>query len=497
MYRHVFAIRTELRTDIRINEQYNSLIRTLFTRCRMIGLPLLSSRVNLKKQLGVGTRGVTMKFSSLKPHAQVILDDITAHHEQAVEMTASTSRWATPPPSVLPPDDLLKKNLPKLLPHLKLDTHDVWAVSQSRHMHEFAKSPDARLGIVFARLDDCDEKKVGDSVTVDVGHSVFFCADKNYSQTYIIECKVSSRVGTNLVAEVLHRVAPTSASDYVKNNYVEYFYPSRSAGVSQADAKKRRVACATCKLMWQPHEERLVCFLKKFATVQFIIKRTESRPKATQPTTSSSSSSSSSGPPLPPPPSSNADDEEDDGPQVDLEDPEFLDNLEAALRGADGAEEPDDRFDEWFRSDDAEIEADAVSRHERSVVDAAVTSSSSRSPNTLRTMEAKIESEIERLGGAAGDMNMVDVDGVYEEMVLSSLASDPHPQSQAERMEKAAVPDISTYIAKIDVQTCYEGWLSSMREVFRQQASVTPISERATNCLNESTSPHIDQDPRT
>ena len=279
----------ELRTDIRINEQYNSLIRTLCTRCRMIGLPLLSARVNLKKQLGVGTRGVTMKFSSLKSHAQVILDDITSHHKQAVEMTSSVSRWATPPPSALPPDDVLKKNLPTLLPHLKLDTKDVWAISQSRHMHEFAKSPDARLGIVFVQLDDSD-LKVGDSVPIDIGHSVFFCADKNYSQTYIIECLVSSRVDTRLVAEVRHRVKPSSASDYVREMYVDYFYPVNSTTVSSAEVRKRRVACATCKLMWQPHEERLVCFLNRVATVRFMIKRTESKTKTAQPTTSAATS---------------------------------------------------------------------------------------------------------------------------------------------------------------------------------------------------------------
>ena len=62
MYTNASLIASKLRPDIRCNEQYNSLIRILSERSRRLGLPLLSSRCNLKKTLGVGTRGVSLRL---------------------------------------------------------------------------------------------------------------------------------------------------------------------------------------------------------------------------------------------------------------------------------------------------------------------------------------------------------------------------------------------------------------------------------------------------
>ena len=46
------------------NEGHNSLIKAICNRCRNIGLPLLSARCNMKKELGVGMRGAAKNLVS-------------------------------------------------------------------------------------------------------------------------------------------------------------------------------------------------------------------------------------------------------------------------------------------------------------------------------------------------------------------------------------------------------------------------------------------------
>ena len=77
-------LRTSIKSDTRSNEQYNSLIRVLNERARNVGLDTVSARANIKIQLGVGTRGVNLKWSAIRPHAAQMLANAIEHHGQAI-----------------------------------------------------------------------------------------------------------------------------------------------------------------------------------------------------------------------------------------------------------------------------------------------------------------------------------------------------------------------------------------------------------------------------
>ena len=57
------------RSDVAINEGHNSLIKAIAARCRSIGLPLLSARANIKKELRVGVRGAPQRWTHVKKDA--------------------------------------------------------------------------------------------------------------------------------------------------------------------------------------------------------------------------------------------------------------------------------------------------------------------------------------------------------------------------------------------------------------------------------------------
>ena len=60
------ALRKSQRADVMLNESHNSLIKSIATTCRRIGLPLLSARCNVKRELGVGSRGASQRWSLLR-----------------------------------------------------------------------------------------------------------------------------------------------------------------------------------------------------------------------------------------------------------------------------------------------------------------------------------------------------------------------------------------------------------------------------------------------
>ena len=82
MWTAVRMLRRSARADVRVNEGHNSLIKAMANRCPRIGLPLLSARVNVKKELGLGSRGASKRWSSIRPALQRVLESsMHADHE--------------------------------------------------------------------------------------------------------------------------------------------------------------------------------------------------------------------------------------------------------------------------------------------------------------------------------------------------------------------------------------------------------------------------------
>eukprot|EP00973_Karenia_brevis_P094446 12422532-Karenia_brevis.AAC.1 len=63
------CIKMFLKGDAVENEQFNSLISSMCNRCRNLTLPLLSSRVCLKKRLGVGGCNSSSRWSNVRDAA--------------------------------------------------------------------------------------------------------------------------------------------------------------------------------------------------------------------------------------------------------------------------------------------------------------------------------------------------------------------------------------------------------------------------------------------
>lgn len=90
------------KADIANNEGHTSLIKGQCQRTRNIGLPLLSARCNIKRELGIGTRGACTRWSQVRDSAAQILQNATDSYQDGVMVHSEPNRWSAPSAAAVP-----------------------------------------------------------------------------------------------------------------------------------------------------------------------------------------------------------------------------------------------------------------------------------------------------------------------------------------------------------------------------------------------------------
>ncbi|CAK0836755.1 unnamed protein product [Prorocentrum cordatum] len=193
LYSITMCMRCYSKADVRDNEQYNSLIRQMNMRCRNIGLPLMSSRINVKKWLGVGTRGASMRWSSIKPRAEALLRQLLPFAEQAQGIAIEDARFEAAKP--IETDVNVSATLKVACP---VDTSPaaLWAKSYSVKLFRCSSGrPDANQLIVvgMCNLGNIDEDNPDDFDLLTYNdHSVgYMMADTNYTTSELLKINLS------------------------------------------------------------------------------------------------------------------------------------------------------------------------------------------------------------------------------------------------------------------------------------------------------------------
>jgi hypothetical protein len=149
LYAISMEIRCGLHPSVEELEGYNNIIRVNTERCPIMSLPLLSARCNIKKQLNIGFRGSTMKWSVIQNSAHALLIACLAASEVEVSLPSyeTTTRWDTPAPASK--TDTGIKFMIEIQPDLSPSPAIVWASVHSRTWHNLRKNIDIRVGYAF------------------------------------------------------------------------------------------------------------------------------------------------------------------------------------------------------------------------------------------------------------------------------------------------------------------------------------------------------------
>ena len=179
------SMSTAGKVDVRVNEGHNSLIRACCERARHIGLPLLSTRCNIKKELNIGTRGANSRWQRLRPVCAGVLEDCLNHYSAAfTSVLSDSSRWAPPELEVPWPTAAQMDSVPSGL--VERPVEDLaWATKVNLLWHK-------EFGTVSARCCMLVGKGHAELAAGDV---VYIVSDKSYSMGVLTACVVYGREG--------------------------------------------------------------------------------------------------------------------------------------------------------------------------------------------------------------------------------------------------------------------------------------------------------------
>lgn len=198
LYAMCVMLRVKVKADVRCQEEYNSLVKSVTTRNKRINLPLLSARCNIKKALNIGRRGVKYRWRLLKDHARKVVDECSTNYESALHVWGEDRRWETPKGTLgLPSDATIKRVMMESRPAARPEA-EKWALPLTLALGRCCPTEDAGhcLAIMVTR-----------DGLLRSGDIVLICCEKQYVKTGIF---AKLLVGTtasrpdSLVARIVH-----------------------------------------------------------------------------------------------------------------------------------------------------------------------------------------------------------------------------------------------------------------------------------------------------
>ena len=157
LYSIAMEIRVRLKVSVEVIEGYHNIIRVNTCRPPNMGLPLLSARCNIKKALGIGSKGSSKKLAAVSDSAHALLLECVEHTSDRLPTPSialsdvPSLRWESPPATPLIPHtskitDTLKYEVQReLLPSPAM----AWAAYYSRRWHMACKPTDLRHAFAF------------------------------------------------------------------------------------------------------------------------------------------------------------------------------------------------------------------------------------------------------------------------------------------------------------------------------------------------------------
>jgi hypothetical protein len=188
------------KADVRNNEGYNSLLGHLVDQAPAIGLPLLSARAQLKKALGIGVRGVSLRWSHLRPRADSVLTDLHSGVGDSNSVSSDPGRWGSAPEIPLPDEKTFQQKYHECLPAARIGPDIKWASPYQLVLGRLLTEPRADAAIFVH--DKAGKKTLSLPGPSRAGLELWFCAAKNHSMCYLVQLVTEECPEHGLIAQV-------------------------------------------------------------------------------------------------------------------------------------------------------------------------------------------------------------------------------------------------------------------------------------------------------
>ena len=115
--------------DVQSNEGVNSIIKRMCQRSPSITLPLLSSRLLIKKSLGIAAAsGKEPRWSRARPTASAVIKTCISNYSMGQQVVATDAQRWSPPTANFVDDAAVDSELPALRPHARVTPAHQWAL---------------------------------------------------------------------------------------------------------------------------------------------------------------------------------------------------------------------------------------------------------------------------------------------------------------------------------------------------------------------------------
>lgn len=176
-----FAFSKCQKSDIVLNESHNSLIKSIVSSCKRIGLPLLSARCNVKRELGVGSKGAIQRWSKLRGKAADLLEETyVCLNDGAQEVLEDPERWSVPPPDTPIPDDRIKRSCRLHAPSTWTTYELLWATHYNRKLHLQVPTISCSKAFIIGKS----------PADIQPGDAAYLVGDKSYSQSHLVSVEL-------------------------------------------------------------------------------------------------------------------------------------------------------------------------------------------------------------------------------------------------------------------------------------------------------------------
>ncbi len=341
--------------DIRGNESFNNLLKTLLERAPKTGLPLLSAWARIMKSLGLGTRGVSLRWSKLRPRAQSVLAEMQSHSVEGALTQQELHRFSDPLPMSLPTDKFVNEKIKECDPALAPSPVSRWT-SIFQLLLGRSLSVDADFAITV------HAKPGKHSLSMTAGAPMWLCADKNYSLCFLAELSTHED-GENITARVVIPFNIQSSREL----FSQYFDQIQMQGGSPR-------AVTVHELKWTAahtgdgrtgSNTEVFAMVQKKGSVILNLQKHAPRTRTKRDDGPKGRGATSQAQPLPPPSAPPPAQEKGGGLYIDesgefVYEADVLEALAAELAKEEGQCEAAQEFDAWSANDERETDQDTV-----------------------------------------------------------------------------------------------------------------------------------------
>ncbi len=344
--------------DIRCNESYNNLLKTLIDRAPRSGLPLISARARIKKALGVGARGVSLRWSQLRPSAQTVLSEMLSHPVDGAAVQSEFDRFSDPPQMPMPSPKVIDERFKECEPSVKTTPTSRWT-SIFQLILGRAMSPSADKAIVI------HQRPGKRTLSMKAGSKMWLVAGKNYSMCFLVELNTEEDVAGTIVARVSIPFKFKDARQLFSEYYEDVQVKERFVAAVTAHELDWMAACSGLGDDDDGNTEIFAVVKKQGEVITNLCKHTP-RPRKKDGPGPRANGNSGDGAPLPLQPP--------DGPPAEHTPPggihmteaggieydeDVIEALAAELAREEGRTELEDHFDEWTKTDSKDTHQDA------------------------------------------------------------------------------------------------------------------------------------------